>query len=353
MDELYSLSDFLELYPMEDGKLSVFHRQTKKSYILGVKEAKILPLFNGVNTAEAIHQQCRFFTEDEIAMLAQSFRELGFFQQYQPTIRFHPLKIRVAMFNPNKLLSNKTLIKLLSKMVFFASPAVFAAGILWVLLNRAGVCGHFLDLAQVTSYWSSFGIWDAVAILAMNFISLTVHEFAHAVTARSYDVNVPEMGVMLYLFIPTAYTNVSSMRLIKSKKAQLAILSAGCLSNLGMIGIAYFILYLIPDSQIGAYMLALILINAIIILLNGLVFVKYDAYYALEVILDEPGLQNHAFSYLGQCLISLLNPSKRSAVLQHLDAESKSLHLMYVTYAALCVAFIPLMISASILSLIC
>ena len=229
-----------------------------------------------------------------------------------------------------------------------------AAGVYAIIGSLTGRHPFAVDLAEIQTYLMHTHVWDVAALLLLNGLCLFLHEMAHAVTARYYGVSVPEIGVMLYALIPAAYTNVTGMRLLQKKGQQIMILCAGTIVNLGLIGLCYSLLSVTGSTVVAVYLLSLVVINAITIFMNLIVFLKFDSYYILEVLLDEPGLQERAFAYFRGFLKAVTHPDReesrafQSAVLA--DPESESRHLLYCVYAVSCIIMIPILVLGNLMS---
>lgn len=91
------------------------------------------------------------------------------------------------------------------------------------------------------------------------FVLATVHEFSHGIFARMYDIKVKSSGFaffgILLPIIPAAFVEPDEKQMSKkSKKAQLAVLSAGTFSNFIFAGIFFLILTLIFAPLSGSMM---------------------------------------------------------------------------------------------------
>jgi hypothetical protein len=91
------------------------------------------------------------------------------------------------------------------------------------------------------------------------FILATVHEFSHGIFARMHNIKVKSSGFaffgILLPIIPAAFVEPDEKQMSKkSKKAQLAVLSAGTFSNFIFAGIFFLILSFIFAPLSGAMM---------------------------------------------------------------------------------------------------
>jgi membrane-associated protease RseP (regulator of RpoE activity) len=82
------------------------------------------------------------------------------------------------------------------------------------------------------------------------FVLATVHEFSHGIFARMYNIKIKSSGFaffgILLPIIPAAFVEPDEKQMAtKSKKARLAVLSAGTFSNFIFAGVFFLILSLI------------------------------------------------------------------------------------------------------------
>jgi len=338
--EMYQIGSHIEAYPHEESKLSIYNRSTGKTFVLGEKEAGVFKCLNGANSIEDIQLKCPYYSFDEIEKLINAFAGIGLFESAKK--RFNPLKIKMRLFNPNRMLKDDSLVtKILHYLILFAWPIVLVAGLVFF---RMSMNNPMLYVSEVLYEFSKINVWDIVLLVVLALISLSLHEFAHMITARRYGVNVPEIGIMLYFLIPCAYTNITGINLLKSKGKRLWVLLSGSFVNLGIIGICFTLMALIQSPAMGMYGTIIILVNLGTIFMNTMLLLKFDGYYILETILDEPGLREKSISHLlGFCKVVFAKKTKeKDNLLSTLkDEGALLLHLTYCVYAILSLVYIP------------
>lgn len=338
--ERYFIGTHIEAFPYEDTKLSIYNRNTGKTFVLGERESQVFKLMNGINTAKDIHIQCPFYTIEEIEKLAAAFSEIGLFEKQKR--RFNPFKIKFRLFNPNKLFTENDIItKIFHYIICVGAPALFLIAFFAMRLINQNPVGY---MSAALAAFSSITLLDVVIITLLSFACLALHEVGHMITARRYGVNVPEIGVMLYFLIPCAYTNITGINLLKNKGKRLVVLLSGTLVNIGLIGICYLIMAFSKSPYVGMYCLALIIVNLGTIFMNTMVLIKFDGYYVMETILDEPKLRENAISHI----INLVrisfgrNVEAKKAFKETMKNDSTILmHVTYCVYAMLSVAYVP------------
>lgn len=334
------IGSHIEAYPFEDDKLQIFNRNTGKTYTLGKNESSVYQLLNGANTLDEISRQCSFYSRQEIDALVKAFSDLGFFEKVKK--RFNPFKIKLRLFNPNKLMkSDSVLTKLLHYTILFICPLIFFAGI---LMNRLLVNDAMTFYGQIMNGITELTVTEWVFVVFLSLVSLSLHECAHMISARKYCVNVPEIGIMLYFLVPSAYTNISGINLLKSKTKRLIVLASGSLVNLSVIGICSITMCVTDSKRLAACAAALALANVGTIFLNLMVLLKFDGYYALEVILDEPKLRENAMSSIIAMIRMAITGKKneRTAFRQMIrEPENILKYIMYGVYFIFSTGYIP------------
>ena len=338
--EKYLIGSHIEAYPYEENKLNIFNKSTGKTFILGDKESQVFQLMNGANTVEDIQDQCPFYSIEEINKLAEAFSKIGLFEKKKN--RFNPLKIKLRLFNPNRLFAeNATVTKMFHYMICIGAPTLFLISIFAMrLLNPDPVLYIETSLAE----FSSINLIDIVVIAILSLVCLALHEVGHMITARRYGVNVPEIGVMLYFLIPCAYTNITGINLLKSKGKRLVVLLSGTLVNIGLIGVCYLVMALCSSTVVGMYCLALIIVNLGTIFMNTMVLIKFDGYYVLETIIDEPKLRENAIEHIVNLLrisVSRNKKAKRAFSETVKNDSAMLIHITYCVYAVLSVSYVP------------
>lgn len=338
--EYSMIGSHIEAYPLEEDKLQIFNRNTGKTYTLGKNESNVFQLLNGANTINDISRQCSFYTGQEIDALIKAFSDLGFFEKTK--MKLNPFKIKLKLFNPNKLLrTDSPLTIILHCIILFICPLIFIAGI---VMNRILINDAMRFYGQAMIGIRELGVAGWILIAFLSLLSLALHESAHMITARKYGVNVPEMGVMLYFLVPCAYTNITGINLLKSKTKRLIVLASGSLVNFAIIGICSIVICTVASQELVSYAAALALANIGTIFLNLMVLLKFDGYYALEVILDEPKLRENAISAVLSLVRTLFAGKKeeKTAFRQMIGEPENTLrYVMYSIYFIFSTGYIP------------
>ncbi len=199
------------------------------------------------------------------------------------------LFFRIPLFRPEPLLQ-----RLLPGLHWLFTPRFF-----WFLL--------VITLFGLISVWQQWDLFTATFIdyltpggllryaLAL-IIAKSVHELAHALSARHFGCRVPTMGVALLVMWPVLYTETSEVWKLADKRQRLAVSAAGILAELLVAALATFVWLLLDDGPLrgAAFLLATSTwIVTLAINLNPLL--RFDGYYILSDLLEIANLQDQAF----------------------------------------------------------
>lgn len=333
------ISPQIELYPFEKGQTSVFHKTTSKTYLLGQKESQVLQCLDGAHTLSEIHSACPFFTKEEITQLLDAFRGIGLLKGSEPKKELILHKVKLPLCNPNRLIrGGSPFSRFCCFLIFFFCPLLFLTG---VFLAAGGqLYSLSIPVEKIVREFSHLSLGSIGLILLFSFVSLLLHELAHTLSARRWKVNVPEIGLMVYWLMPCAYTNLSGINLLTSKKQKILILASGSFVNLGLIGLCCLLMAALPPKA-GACLFGTAIANLGMICLNAVSFLKFDGYYIAEVLLNELQLREKSFSHLGKTLKSFFRRDEAFEESQKQSASSQLDHLLYLVFALCSAVYLP------------
>jgi putative peptide zinc metalloprotease protein len=164
-----------------------------------------------------------------------------------------------------------------------------------------GLIGLYLVSRQweaFTATFVSYLSWQGAAVLAVTLIAAKIlHELGHAYSMTRHGGRVPTMGVAFLVLYPVLYTDTSDAWRLTSRRARLAIGTAGIRVELAVALLATFLWAFLPDGPVRGvvFMLATVTwVTTLLINLNP--FLRFDGYYILSDWLDIPNLQPRAFA---------------------------------------------------------
>ena len=201
----------------------------------------------------------------------------------------NPVALRIPLFDPDRLLQ------------------ALARG-LRPLLGWGGV---LLWLAVVLpALWLLPSHWDALAgnsserlLSADNLVAMAllfplvkaVHELSHGLMCRMRGAQVHEMGLMLLVFYPVPYVDVSNASAFPNKWHRALVAAAGMLGELFVAALAFY-LWLTLQPGLGralAFDVA-VLASLTTLFVNGNPLLRYDGYFILADLVEIPNLGSRA-----------------------------------------------------------
>lgn len=134
-------------------------------------------------------------------------------------------------------------------------------------------------------------IWLAIA-LAMTKL---VHELGHAFACKHYGGECHEMGIMLLVFTPCLYCNVTDAWKLSNRFERVAISAAGIIIEVVLASVCVILWWFSQPGLFNTLCFNVMLVCSIgTVLLNGNPLLRYDGYYILSDVLDLPNLWQDA-----------------------------------------------------------
>lgn len=343
------ISVSIEISELSDGRYAVFNRSSKKTYFIGKMEYSVLISLDGAKKIEELIEDFPMLNIGDLQRLLNQFDKIGFLKGTEVKRKNTITRITMAVFNPNKYIKQNSLfVRIFSFILLYCSFPIMMFGI-WLNRNNFGEYIHLIN--------KTFSLTTIVYIVLMTIVVLFLHEVSHVVVARKYGVNVPELGIILYWFMPGAYVNLSCVAFLKSKRQKIYIFMAGILFNLLVSGLA-----LIGCHRVGStaqfYLLWLAIDNFFNALFNLFVSLKLDGYLILKEIIDEKNLRERSFQYLKSLLGRIIKQlggftNKDSHNFYNYKATNKESSInegIYLAYGISALLYIPILILSIVLT---
>ncbi len=175
---------------------------------------------------------------------------------------------------------------------FLFSPACVVASLVLMVSAALLVAVEFetvrARLPQLRGIVLASNLPWLVLILAATKI---VHELAHGVACRRFGGDCHEMGVMLLVFTPCLYCNVSDAWMIPSRWQRIMISAAGMYVELTLASICTFLWWFSQPGLFNALCLNTVLVCSVgTLLFNGNPLLRYDGYFILSDLVEVPNL---------------------------------------------------------------
>lgn len=130
-------------------------------------------------------------------------------------------------------------------------------------------------------------LWVLVAFITVKVL----HELAHALVCKHYGGECHEMGVMLLVFAPCLYCNVTDSWMLQSRWQRIVVSLAGIFVEIQLAALAVFLWWYTQDGLLHTMALNTIVVCTVgTLLFNGNPLLKYDGYFVLADLLEVPNL---------------------------------------------------------------
>jgi putative peptide zinc metalloprotease protein len=170
------------------------------------------------------------------------------------------------------------------------------------LLALAGVVAFARALASGAGTYQAISLEGSVtlgvlALWVALFVSLVLHESAHALAVKHYRRTIHGGGLMLYYGLPAAFVDTSDMWRSR-RRDRIAVSAAGPAADLLVGSLAALVAAALPGSAAGelAFKLALTSYASTLFNLNPLL--ELDGYFILVDLLRLPDLRRRSFAFI-------------------------------------------------------
>ncbi len=183
-------------------------------------------------------------------------------------------------------------------------PAWFVIGAIGILFALLLVVFEFALFQQRLPNFQQFfspqmAIWFACALV----LTKTLHELGHALMSRHFGGSCREIGIMLLVFVPTLYCDVSDSWRIRSRWQRIAISAAGMYVDWLVAACATCVWWFSGEGVLNAIALRVMFICSVSTLLfNANPLVRCDGYYILSDLVGIPNLWQESRSLCTQWL---------------------------------------------------
>jgi len=243
-----------------------------------------------------IHSLLRFLTQNNLivsrgqaAAKNHSANKAGMRTAWTHWLVKNYLFFRIPLLNPERFLAKTYPFIQWVFSPFFAVFLLAVSGTGLYLISRQwdvflNTFTHFISFKGFVSY-----------AFAITFCKI-IHELSHAYTAKRFGCRVPTIGVAFIVLWPVLYTDTTEAWKLSSHKKRLAISGAGIIAETSLAALALLLWNVLPD---GTFRSAAFVIATsawmVTLVINLNPFMRFDGYYLLSDLLQEPNLQTRAF----------------------------------------------------------
>jgi putative peptide zinc metalloprotease protein len=170
---------------------------------------------------------------------------------------------------------------------------LFAAALILVGTNYATF------QAKLPSFQDFFAAKNWIYLAVLMGVVKIIHEFGHGLSCKKFGGECHEIGLMLLVFTPCLYCNVSDSWMLRNKWQRIWIGAAGMYVELIMASIATFLWWFSSPGFFNYTCLAVIFVCSIsTVAFNANPLLRFDGYYILMDLLEIPNLRQKSTSVL-------------------------------------------------------
>ena len=282
-------SRFYRVGPVEYAFLSLLDGRTSVSDAVAATASRF--------GADAITESqaaglCRWLFENELASTAQSRSVERLLDAGEQDARrgrrerVNPVMLKLPLGCPDAVVAAAS--RWLGWLVGWPGAVLLLAAI------TAAAATLLTELPRMVAFRSVMAsdnwIWLALTAAALRI----VHELAHGVACRRYGGEVREWGVLLLLFVPLPYVDVTSSWRFGSKWSRCVTAAAGMLAELFVASLAV-VAWGATDSPVLQTHLLNVVVSAgvVTLLFNVNPLMRFDGYFILSDVLELPNLATH------------------------------------------------------------
>ncbi|MGE0378931.1 MAG: hemolysin D, partial [Planctomycetaceae bacterium] len=207
----------------------------------------------------------------------------------------NPLYIRLPGWDPERFLQ-------------FAYPVVR-----WVFHPLAVLCIFTLVISswiflamrfgevrdKLPEFQQFFGWPNLIYLWCTLAFAKIMHEFGHAFSCKHFGGECHGIGVMLLVFSPTLYCDVTDSWMLKNKWQRIFIGAAGMYVEVVLASIAIFLWWHAKPGMVQHLCLNLFFVSTVTtVIFNANPLLRYDGYYMLADFLEIPNLRQKASTML-------------------------------------------------------
>ncbi len=201
------------------------------------------------------------------------------------------LALRFRGVDPQRFLDRLTPAArwIFSRWFFVASLLLMGAALGLVIV-------HFETLHQrLPDFQAFFSAGNLLWLAAAVALAKVLHELGHALACRHFGGECHEIGVMLLVFTPCLYCDVSDAWMLPNKWRRIAIGAAGMWVEMMLASVATLVWWWTAPGMLNGLCLDLMFVCSVsTVLFNGNPLLRYDGYYILSDLVEVPNLQDQA-----------------------------------------------------------
>ncbi|MDQ6711463.1 MAG: cyclic nucleotide-binding domain-containing protein [Candidatus Dormibacteraeota bacterium] len=180
---------------------------------------------------------------------------------------------------------------------FFFSPVFLALSVVITIIGLGVFIRELVGGRDPFAPIAGSGLIGILALVVAYYLTIFVHESAHALTCKHFGRMVPKGGFMLYYLMPGFYVDVTDAWL-EPWQHRIAIFWAGPYSGFILAGASALGAAAAGPGLVGTVLFKLAVAAYLTNVLNLMPLLLYDGYWILEQWLEIPELRQRALTFI-------------------------------------------------------
>ena len=289
-------------------------------YRLQVEQFRVLELLDGKRSLEQLRDDLRIdyptlrLTLSDLQQLITDFHQKGLLQsdrfgQGPALVRERRnQKRRKLLGNLRSLLylrlpgwdPERTLQWMYPWTKWMFHPVCVTLCALFVLSSWVLLAVHFETFRSRIPEFEQFFGWPNLMYMWITLgLAKIIHEFGHGLSCKHYRGECHEMGVMLLVFSPCLYCDVTDSWMLKNKWQRIIIGAAGMYIEIILSAIAIYVWYYTNTGLLHHLALNVFFVTTITtVIFNANPLMRFDGYYMMSDFLEIPNLRRKSDTML-------------------------------------------------------
>lgn len=218
--------------------------------------------------------------------------------------------VKIPLYDPDKLFS-----RMVPRLQFLWSRTFFFIYLIMLAVAGVLIAQRWHDFMSMVGQ-NLFTLRNLPLLLVSFWLVKTIHEFGHGLTCKYYGGEVHELGVLLIVFSPMFYCNITDSWTFTRKWPRLLTTAGGIMSELLIAALATVVWYFTePPGFIHTWMFNLIMICSVsTILFNANPLLRYDGYYFIMDLIEVPNLRQRSARLMNDLFVKYIlggHPTER------------------------------------------
>jgi hypothetical protein len=185
---------------------------------------------------------------------------------------------------------------------------LFSPVIQWIMLAviaAGGVAflGMMLGLIDrdVAVFGGAGAVIGVISLYVLQFITLLIHEWSHAIATKHYGREVRRGGFLLYMGMPAAFVDTTDIWM-EPRRPRIVVSWAGPHSGFFLGGLASLLILAVPGAFVQGVLYQFAFLTYLTSFMNLNPLLKMDGYYILMDWLEIPRLRERSMAFIGKSL---------------------------------------------------